>query len=99
MVKYRVRNTGTEAARGVVLKVRLPGEVTPVETFPKRYNAVSGEMVFEPATILAGDETEYLVTYAANTPGGAVFRFALTHDGDPKPLTTDRTVTVKPAAP
>ena len=98
IVKYRVRNTGTEAAKNVVLKVKLPTEVQQVEVTPKKFNAVTGEMVFDPVTILPGDEAIYAVSYTAKTPGRAAFASKLTADGLAEPLGATKSVTIDPAS-
>ena len=99
MVRYTVRNAGSREAKGVVLRVKLPGNVEPVQTSPKRTNAVSGETEFEPQTVLAGGAIEYAVTYTAKAPGPAVFVFKLSADGEATPLTAEKRVTVEPAIP
>ncbi len=99
IVRYAVRNTGSTAAKNVVLRVKLPGNVEPVQTFPTRTNAVSGETEFEPQTVLAGDEIRYAITYTAKAPGPAAFVFKLSADGTETPLTAEKRVAVEPASP
>ena len=99
VVKYRVRNTGTEAAKNVVLRIKLPPEVEAKQVTPTKYNATTGETVFDPQTVLAGDESIYAVTYLARTPGRAAFVFKLSSDGDAKPLTAEKSVQIEAASP
>lgn len=99
VVKYRVRNTGSEAAKNVVLRIKLPPEVEAKQVTPTKYNATTGETVFDPQTVLAGDELIYAVTYLARTPGRAAFVFKLSSDGDAKPLTAEKSVQIEAASP
>ncbi len=101
VVKYRVRNTGTEAAKNVVLRIKLPPEVEAKQLSPTpyKYDATTGEAVFDPQTVLADGEVKYFITYTARTPGRAAFVFKLSSDGDAKPLTAEKSVQIEAASP
>ena len=98
-VKYSVRNSGTQDAKNVVLRVKLPPNVELKQATPPKINLVTGEAEFEPQTALAGGELLYLITYTAKTPGRALFAFKLTADGEATPWTAERSVTIEPANP
>jgi uncharacterized repeat protein (TIGR01451 family) len=93
-VTVRVRNTGGEEARNVRLEVELPPEVGFVQaTPPVRPDA--GRMVFGPETVAAGSERVFTITYRAERPGQAWFRFRMSADalGD-RPVATEKAVEI-----
>jgi len=93
-VTVRVRNTGGEEARNVRLEVDLPPEVGFIQATPS-VRAESGKVLFGPEAVVAGGERVYTITYRAERPGQAWFRFRLAADalGD-RPLTTEKVVEV-----
>jgi uncharacterized repeat protein (TIGR01451 family) len=93
-VTVRVRNTGGEEARNVRLEVDMPPEVGFVQATPQ-VRAEAGKVVFGPEAVTAGGERVYTITYRAERPGQAWFRFRLAADalGD-RPLTTEKSVEI-----
>ncbi|QDU19537.1 DUF11 domain-containing protein [Urbifossiella limnaea] len=93
-VTVRVRNTGGEEARNVRLEVELPPEVGYVQSTPQ-VRAENGKVVFGPEAVSAGGERVYTITYQAERPGQAWFRFRLAADalGD-RPVTTEKSVEI-----
>ncbi|HYH64962.1 MAG TPA: hypothetical protein VD866_09735 [Urbifossiella sp.] len=93
-VTVRVRNTGGEEARNVRLEVELPSEVAFIQATPQ-VRAENGKVLFGPEAVVAGGERVYTITYRAERPGQAWFRFRLAADalGD-RPLTTEKVVEV-----
>ncbi len=94
LLTIRVRNTGGEAARGVRLRVELPGEVRFVQASP-RSQASTNEVAFDSVTIPAYGNEKFTVTYRADRSGQAWFRMRLSADvlGD-RPLTKEQSVEV-----
>ena len=96
LLTVRVRNTGTEAAKGVRLRVNLPADTAQfVQATPKGNRASANVVSFDEATIPAGGQETYTVTYKVIRAGQAWFVLRLDSDslGD-RPLTKEQVVEV-----
>lgn len=93
-VTVRVRNTGGEEARNVRLEVELPPEVGFIQATPQ-VRAENGKVQFGPEAVAAGGERVYTITYRAERPGQAWFRFRLSADalGD-RPVSGEKAVEI-----
>ena len=94
LLTVRVRNTGGEAARGVRLRVELPGEVRFVQASP-RNQASANEVAFDGVSIPAYGSEKFTVTYRADRAGQAWFRLKLSAEalGD-RPMTKEQSVEI-----
>jgi uncharacterized repeat protein (TIGR01451 family) len=93
-VTVRVRNGGGEEARNVRLEVELPPEAAFVQATPT-VRSSDGKVQFGPEVVPAGGERVFTITYRAERPGQAWFRFRMTADalGD-RPVTTEKSVEI-----
>lgn len=94
----RVKNTGGDAARNVVVKMELPAEVRKTTTKPKDVKEGGREIVFKSETIPPGATRDYVVEFKAEQAGRAYFNIKLEADtlGD-KPMVADKMIVVTQA--
>ena len=96
LLTVRVRNTGTEAAKDIRLRVELPASETQfVQATPKDSRASANTVSFNETTIPAGGSVTYSITYQATRAGQAWFRLRLEGDAlGNRPLTKEHAVEV-----
>jgi uncharacterized repeat protein (TIGR01451 family) len=90
----RVKNTGAEAAKNTVVRVKIPPEVKATQISPA-FNQGGDEVAFTAVTIPAGKSETYTITFRGAAAGQATFEASLQSDclGD-KPLKAEKSVTV-----
>ena len=91
----RVKNTGGDAARNVVVKMELPAEIRRTTIRPKDAKEGGREIVFKAETIPPGTTRDYIVEFKAEQAGRAYFQIKLESDslGD-KPMIADKMIVV-----
>ena len=96
----RVKNTGGDAARNVVVKMELPAEVRRTITKPKDIKEGGREIIFKAETIPSGATRDYTVEFKAEQAGRAYFNLRLEADtlGD-KPMLADKMIVVTQSRP
>ena len=94
----RVKNSGGDAARNVVVKMELPTEVRRTTIKPRDAKEGGREIVFKAETIPPGATREYLVEYKAEQVGRAFFNIKLEADAlGEKPLLAEKMIVVTQA--
>jgi uncharacterized repeat protein (TIGR01451 family) len=90
----RVKNTGAEAAKNTVVRVKVPPEVKATQISPA-FNQGGDEVAFQAVTIPPNKSETYTITFRAAAAGQATFEASLQSDclGD-KPLKAEKSVTV-----
>ncbi|HEY2783373.1 MAG TPA: hypothetical protein VGJ05_00220 [Fimbriiglobus sp.] len=90
----RVKNTGTEAAKNTVVRVKIPAEVKATQISPK-FNQGGDEIAFQSVTIPAGKSETYTITFRGSKAGQATFEASLSSDAlGEKPLKAEKAVTI-----
>lgn len=94
----RVKNTGGDAARNVVVKMELPAEIRRTTIRPKDSKEGGREIIFKPETIPPGSTRDYVVEFKAEQAGRAYFQIKLEADslGD-KPMIADKMIVITQA--
>lgn len=96
----RVKNTGGDTARNVIVKMELPVEVRRTKTRPTDVKEGGQEIEFKAETIPPGATRDYVVEYKAEKAGRVYFNIRLNADslGD-KPMQADKMILINQARP